>query len=90
MIEFIITNIIWWFYFFGLLGLGCTDNRTLNLYTLDYQTQRGLAESLGLNGPKIHTLIVNPTLESYYLMEEEFSAENLSRYFFKLESKVLL
>ena len=65
---------------FRLSGLSCFDNRSLNIFTLDYNSQMGLAKSLGLNERTVQTLIVNPARETYYQMKEEFSLESLSTF----------
>ena len=63
-----------------LTGLSCIDNRTLNFFTIDYNAQIGLAQSLGLDHEAVNVLIVNPARETYYLMEEDFTIENLSKF----------
>ena len=63
-----------------LSGLSCFDNRTLNIFTLDYNSQMGLAKSLGLDERTVQALIVNPARETYYQMKKEFSLENLSTF----------
>lgn len=63
-----------------LSGLACFDNRSLNIFTLDYNSQMGLARSLGLDERTVQALIVNPARETYYSMKEEFSLENLANF----------
>ena len=70
-----------------LSGLACFDNRSLNIFTLDYNSQMGLAKSLGLDERTVQALIVNPALETYYSMKEEFSLENLANFIEKFHRK---
>ena len=63
-----------------LSGLSCSDNRTLNFFTVDYNSQIGLARNLGLDDQAVRVLIVSPSRESYYVMNDEFSLENLSKF----------
>merc|ERR1712080_282564 len=55
-------------------GLGCVDNKTLNFYALDLETQRVLGESIGLDFEKdppdnqVKFVIVSPDQEEAYEM----------------------
>ena len=63
-----------------IFGLSCFDNRSLNFFTLDYNSQMGLAKSLGLDERSVHALIVNPSRETYHSMKEDFSLQNLATF----------
>lgn len=63
-----------------LWGLGCEDNKTLNVYTLDTVTQWALAEKLGLDFETTHpgVLIVDHKGETYYEMPGNLSPQNVA------------
>ena len=59
---------------YNIDGLGCVDNRTLNFYALDIETQKVLGEKIGLNfeknssGEQDKFVIVSPDQEVAYEM----------------------
>lgn len=60
-------------------GLGCRDNRTLNLYVLDLVTQWSLVQKLGLAfEPK--AVIVSLQDDKIFVMEEELSSWSLAKF----------
>jgi hypothetical protein len=71
-------------------GLACADNRTLNFYTLDSQTQSGLLQRLtgrpredsGGNTAAVIAMIVDSEHETVYIMHEGvgFGAGSLARF----------
>ena len=64
-------------------GLGCVDNKTLNFYALDLETQKALGESIGLDFEKdpadnqVKFVIVSPNQEEVYEMNSNLKHETI-------------
>lgn len=61
-------------------GLGCRDNRTLNLYVLDLITQWSLVQKLGLGQHEPNAIIVSLHDDKIFVMNEELSSKSLAKF----------